>query len=449
MLRRVGERSGLLYAMPSLAVLATAALVLGPGRERPAVGVRVWGVPAEGSKTAAWRLETIERQFGADQAITVRGMELSLVQGDRRLAQWSGASGDDGVAEALVRAEEPLSGSVEARIVQGRTQLAHGSIALHRVPPPALDRRLAEGTSQGPIALRVDIARGVLGAPFPGLIRVLALRDGGVPAQGVAVSATATGAEIDAASAKDLRTDAKGEASIRLVPTWHSVELKIEASDPRADPPAKSTWEGGLPVHPGALWLGLGRPRVEVVSPVPRDRAYVSALGKDGRVFGAVVPLARTETGLFEGAFDMAQLAGLGAEVLTIAGDSQEVGSGTASWPLESTQAVVSAPRVELMLDGVPFAERREKARASNARLASVAVALVAAAFEAVLLVLYSRASQTKLTAHLAALSESPDDTAAAERMTAAPASRALTLVALVGVVVLGFGAVAAFAIVR
>ena len=30
-----------LYLMPSFAVLATAALVLGPGRERPAVGARV------------------------------------------------------------------------------------------------------------------------------------------------------------------------------------------------------------------------------------------------------------------------------------------------------------------------------------------------------------------------------------------------------------------------
>jgi hypothetical protein len=63
--------------------------------------------------------------------------------------------------------------------------------------------------------------------------------------------------------------------------------------------------------------------------------------------------------------------------------------------------------------------------------------------------VLYSRESQRKLAAHMAQLSEDAEERAAASRMTAAPLSRAITLVAAIGLVVLGFGAVAAFAIVR
>jgi len=202
-------------------------------------------------------------------------------------------------------------------------------------------------------------------------------------------------------------------------------------------------------VQPGALWLGARRPNAQVVSPVPRDRAYVSALGQGGRVFGQVVPLTRNDSGMYEGSLDITEPARLGAEAVTVAGDIQEQGAGTVTWPLSAMGAAVRPPRVELLLDGVPFAERREQARARTARLASVAVAVVAAIFEAVLLVLHSRDSQAKLAAHLARISEGAEEQAAAARMTATPASRALTLVALVGLVVLGFGAVAAFAIVR
>src|SRR5262245_18282041 len=98
----------LLYLMPSFAVLPNAALVLGPGRERPAIGARIWGIPADGGEVAAFRLQTIERQYGADRALAVDGLELSVLLAGKRIGGWTGRSGDDGVAEALVQAEEPL-----------------------------------------------------------------------------------------------------------------------------------------------------------------------------------------------------------------------------------------------------------------------------------------------------------------------------------------------------
>lgn len=452
MLVLVAPRAAL-YLMPSMAVLATAVLVLGPGRERPAVGARVWGVPAEGARAAAFRLETIERQFGSDQVLAIDGLELSVEQGGRRLAAWSGASGGDGVAEAPFETAEPLSGAIDVRVTRGRTLLAEGAIAMRSVPAPAFERRAAEGATKGPIALRVEIGRGILAAPFLGTLLVRATREGKAAA-GLVLRPKVEGAQLFQMG-HQTTTDLNGEATLRIQPTWHSVELQIEATDPASAPGAApepretSTWDGSLPVKPGAIWLSLDRAQRTVVSPAPRDRAYVSGLSDRGRVFGAVVPLVKNEAGLFEGTLPVEDLARLRVQAVTVAGDLQEVGSGTVTWPLEGTAAVVNAPRVELLLDGVPLAERLEKKRAGSARLASVGVALVAAVFEAVLLVLYSRASQARLAAHLARASEDADDRAAAARMTASPASRMFTLVTAVGLVVLAFGAIAVFAIVR
>jgi hypothetical protein len=446
MLVSVGPR-GALYLMPSMAVLATAVLVLGPGRERPAVGVRVWGVPAAGATAAVWRVETIERQFGSDQMIAIEGLELSVTQGPREIAAWHGASAGDGVVEAAIQAAEPFAGSLGVRVSRGNVALAQGEIAMRPAAALVFERRGAEGSAKGPVALRVEIGRGVLASPFPGTLLVRATREGKA-AGGVVLRPKAEGAQVFETGLLPA-TDANGEATLHVQPTWHSVELQIEAADPRVDPPEKSTWDGSLPVKPGALWVSFDAAQRPVVPPAPRDRAYVSGLGDQGRVFGAVVPLVKSASGLFEGALPGEELARLGVRAVTVAGDAQELGGGTVTWPLDGTDAVAAAPRVELLLDGVPLAERLEKKRAGSARLASVGVALVAGLFEAVLLVLYSRASQAKLAAHLAQASEGTEELAAASRMTASPSTRLFTLVVAVGLVVLAFGAVAAFAIVR
>lgn len=436
-----------LYVMPSFAVLATAALVLGPGRERPAVGARLWGLPADGGTRAAWRIETFERQYGSDRAVAVDPLDVSVSLGRERIASWTGRSGDDGIAEAeLAKSTAPLSGPIEVTITSGRQVLGTGPIPQRPAPPLTLEKRTVEGTASGPTRLTVSVERGVLASPFPGALRVVAMRDG-QPAEGVILTPTANGADV-LLTDMQVTTNASGEARFTLLPTWHAVELKIEAKDPRADPP-KSTWEGGLPVQPGALYLGASRPIADVLSPVPRDRIYVSALGSGGRLFGAIVALSKNEAGLYQGKLDTTPMTRLGAEAVTLAGDSQELGSGTVTWPLDSPWAVASPPRVELLYDGIPSAVKREQDRAFRARIASVGVAFLAAVLEVILLVLYSRESQRRLAAHLAQLGEDEGERAAASRIAAAPASRAIMLVMAVGLVLLGFGAVAAFSIVR
>ncbi len=434
--------------MPILAVVATAALVLGPGRERPAIGARVWGIAAEGTKAAGFRLETMERQYGSDQAVAVDPLEVTVAQGGKTLATWKGRSGDDGVAEASIEVTEPLAGTIEVRVASGGRALAQGNVVLAPTRPIRFERRKVDGKVEGSVALEVEIARGVLASPFAGVVRVTGTVNG-ARAQGSLLTVRAQGADVAEGSQRDLKLDANGEASIVLTPTWHSVELEVAASSGLEHGEPSGKWQGGLPVQPGALWLKLRGDVAEVLSPVPRERIYVTALADKGRVLGVVVPVQKDATGIFGGTFPMADVTRLGAVALTLAGDAQELGSGTVTFPLSSTLAVVSPPRMDLLVDGVPFAEKLEKKRAGLARLVSVGVAFVAALFEGALLVLYSRASQAKLAAHLAEVSEDADDRAAAARMTAAPASRAFTLLVLVGLVVLGFGAVAAFAVVR
>src|SRR5262245_21578600 len=184
----VGRRA--LYLIPTFAVLATTALVLGPGRERPAIGARLWGIPADGAKVAAWRIETLERQYGSDRAVAVDSLELTVLLGGRRIAEWTGRSGDDGVAEALVQSDEPMAGPIEVRVTSGRALLALGSIPQRPAPPLTLEKRTAEGTREGPIALSVEVSRGVLAAPFAGTVRVHAARNG-APVEGVVLKPTA------------------------------------------------------------------------------------------------------------------------------------------------------------------------------------------------------------------------------------------------------------------
>ncbi|MBK8256505.1 MAG: hypothetical protein IPK82_28030 [Polyangiaceae bacterium] len=439
----------LLYVTPTLAVCATAMLVLGPGRERPAIGARVWGIPAPGSKAFALRIETVEREFGADRTLPVENLTVEVSQPGKILGSWQGSSGPDGIAEALVPLTEPLPAQTDIAITRGKTWLARGPIHTTVASPLAFERHAVEGITQGDLAIRVEVDRGVLAAPFWADL-VIAVSRGGEPALNASVRGVIEGAEVGSKGPTCV-TDGKGKCTLQIRPMWHAVDLKVQAesdTDPvDTVPQAKGSWEGVLPVKPGALWLS---PDLSlVVSPVPRPRVYVSALTSAGRAAGWAVDLKRTDTGLFEAPLDAEAIKRIGATAVTVAGDPQEQGAGTVTWPAQGGGQVTAAPRVEMLFDGVPFAENLEKKRAGKARLASVGVVFAAGILEAVLLVLHSRAMQAALSAHLARASETAEDAAAASKMTASAATRAFTLVAAVGLVLLAFGAVAAFAMVR
>jgi hypothetical protein len=427
-----------MFVLPVVAVVALAVVLLGAGSERPVVGARVWGVPAEGPGPIALRLEIARRAAHVDEAIALSDLvvEASTEGGARET--WRGSAGDDGVAEAILEGSTPLARHLALRVLGAGELLADGRAPLGAPiegaiePPDTLD-----GPTRGGLRLRVDVPRGLLAAPFAGRVRVRALD--------AATDAPASGVEIRPVRNASARlapevatTDASGEASFEVTPLFHDVRLALSAiaGDRRG------RWEGPLPVVPGAMTLDLAPDgALALASPAPRPRAYVSLLRDGRRVHGAVVALTSDAAGFARGALHPPPGAlGSPTVVAVVAGDPRERGAGTAVYPIVPDEGRASAPPLELLLDGLPAAEEREATRARGVRLRAIGVIAAAALVEVLLLARLSRGSARRLERHLA----EGDGALAADdraRIGDAGGSRAFAIVA--ALVVLAFAVIA------
>ncbi|WP_437990014.1 hypothetical protein [Sorangium sp. So ce145] len=467
------------YVLPALGIGLAALAILGPGSPRMATGVRVWGAPVAGSEALALRVEGVRRLHGADDAAAIPQIEVSATSAGAPLERWTGSLDKDGIGEALLRAPAGLREPVTVRIALGSGTLLERQLPL--LPPLAAADTSAlpgaahatalPGAAHGELRLQVTAARGALAAPFPERVRVAIEAQDGTPAAGARLEASAVGAELDGRGSgpAQITADARGAAELTLKPLAHAVELTLRATHPGSAPPgtriASGTWEGKLPVIPGAIWLDPGgldgeRPELRLISPTPRPRAYVSIGGARGRALGTIVPLAADGAGFFSGRVTLPDSAAPGeANWAVVASDPYEQGAGTVAWPITSAAASASPRRVELLADGMPAAEARERARASHARRAGLVVLAASAVAQVLLLALRSRTARRRLEAHVAAASggegtggtdgaplsrEDRDRLLAAVR--AEPLLSAFALAALVG---LSFAAVAALATFR
>ncbi|CAN96128.1 hypothetical protein predicted by Glimmer/Critica [Sorangium cellulosum So ce56] len=467
------------YVLPALGIGLAALAILGPGSPRMATGVRVWGAPVAGSEALALRVEGVRRLHGADDAAAIPQIEVSATSAGAPLERWTGSLDKDGIGEALLRAPAGLREPVTVRIALGSGTLLERQLPL--LPPLAAADTSAlpgaahatalPGAAHGELRLQVTAARGALAAPFPERVRVAIEAQDGTPAAGARLEASAVGAELEGRGSgpAQITADARGAAELTLKPLAHAVELTLRATHPGSAPPgtriASGTWEGKLPVIPGAIWLDPGgldgeRPELRLISPTPRPRAYVSIGGARGRALGTIVPLAADGAGFFSGRVTLPDSAAPGeANWAVVASDPYEQGAGTVAWPITSAAASASPRRVELLADGMPAAEARERARASHARRAGLVVLAASAVAQVLLLALRSRTARRRLEAHVAAASggegtggtdgaplsrEDRDRLLAAVR--AEPLLSAFALAALVG---LSFAAVAALATFR
>src|SRR5262249_51998518 len=150
--------------------------------------------------------------------------------------------------------------------------LAGGEITTKRPPPAMAETRTIAGATRGDLAFRVESSRRILAAPFAEQMHVHVSLEGDVPIASP-VDLTLSGAAIDVSS-PTLTTDAHGDASFDVTAHAHNVELSIAA---RAVD-HRGVWEGTLPVVAGAIWLAPSAAggRLRLVSPAPKDRAYVS-----------------------------------------------------------------------------------------------------------------------------------------------------------------------------
>jgi hypothetical protein len=431
------------FVLPTVSVLVAALVFVGPGARRPAAAARVRGLPADGARVLALRVEVIESLYdvvdaGGDQELLVEGSAPG-----QTLRAWHGHTGPDGIAEVRLEGSAPVRDPVALSIVSLARRpklLAGGEIALGkpavldgasasdpRPKPRPLAEALAqrghlEGTVHGDLAIRVEATRGFLAAPFPEVLRVRVSPLGDDGPLGAPAAVELSGAGLTAVPDK-LTADERGVATFQLTALAHQVELGVAVRS--GDKSAR--WEGTLPVVPGAIWISptpSASGARAVLAPAPRDHAYVSFWSEEGRVAGAVVPLARDAQGFYAGELSVPDLPAARVLFASVAGDPLEQGAGTIAWPIQPAEGAVTPRPLALLLDGLPGALDRETQRAWVTRRAG-------------------------LEAHLAEAS-GPMPAADRARLLGAareyPLLRAALAVALVG---LGFALVAALATFR
>ncbi len=397
--------------IPAVAVGVTAIVLLGPGQPRAVVSVRLWGLPVVGASAVAFRIEGVRRHFGVGEAAPSRDLRLEVRSAAGIVGAWSGETGADGIAEAVVRLATPLGEEVYLRVERAGEVLIKEGFLVGQRPAPVIAPVKIPGTTRGDVHPSVEVVRGVLVAPFEDSIRVSL---GASAPGGAFVEPAIIGGEARPGRAF---ADVNGRAVLLTKPLAHRVELALDVT---AGEGKRGRWEGILPVVPGGVWLepawsledrGLGAAstatsmELHVVSPSPRSQVYLSIIGDQGRVFGAVIPLARDSANFFAGRVRAEIPAGARTLQATLAGDPLEQGAGTVAWPLLPPEGTAEIQRIKLLFDGLPAAESRERARASAARRAAGLVVGTAALVEVLLLILLSRASQRALEKHLAGAS--------------------------------------------
>ena len=399
-------------AAPSLAMAVVGFALLGPGATRSFDGARLWGGPTEGAPHLSWRVLGVERFRGIDstkdigpivvRARTQNGIEAVAQCRTRR----------DGTCDIELPLTGPVHGVVHAEVTTegGLTTLASGDFARDAAGwdrgPPHPSR--LPGQSQGDLALELRAPRGVFAAPFRDEL-VVAVKRGASPIAGAKVTLHTEGADIEGATDSDASatrpTSDRGEATFALVPRTHTIEMTVRATSLGL----AGTWDGVLPVIPGAIWLdpqALATHRIRVVSPVPRELVYATLCSRSARLWGGVVPLSPDAHGYATGEIDwppgVGGLPGVNDDGtraplwLTLASDPRGSGLGTVGWPVETDGIVSGSVRAVdrgelpfrdwMLLDGMPAAELRDAARRARARGLSAAALGAAAVIEGVLL---------------------------------------------------------------
>jgi len=410
----IGRR--LLLVIPSAAMAVVGFALFGPGAIRPFEGGQIWGGPTEGARRFSWRVVAMDRVRGIDRAanaraIIVRARAQSGQQGIFRCRTRS-----DGSCDVELSLLGEVRGIVHAEVMteDGAVTLASGDFERSRASwddGPGHPSRLT-GRSQGDLELLVFARRGVFAAPFLDQL-VVTVNRGVAPASGSRVTLRADGADIEGSATDTAMTTVtaseRGEATFTLTPLTHSLEARIEA----AFVGLTASWNGILPVIPGALWLdpaSSAARKIRVIAPVPREVAFATLATRSSRLWGGVVPLSGDARGFSSGQIDWPEVdVGAGESLwLTLASDAGGNGMGTVGWPVAQPGEAHGALTQDelpfrdwLLLDGMPVAERRDAERRGRARWLSAMALGAAAVVEGLLLAQGSHAKGARSWAWL------------------------------------------------
>lgn len=386
------------YVVPTLAVTITAAVLLGPGTTRKAAFVRIYGTPLTGMTRLALRVEGAERLYGVDGLAQFENLQVEARDGDQDLEARTVSLGEDGIGEVLLESSKPLVGPVELHVRRGKTELAGAIVQLR--PPPDKPRQLTPfevpGRDVGNYRIRVSVPKGAVVADKSNELQLqVTVAEHVSPSQNMfpaRIFARAPGATL---VADDVRTDENGAATLMINPYVHHVELTLHVGASTSN----DTWEGTLPIVPGATSLTTN-PGVLIFSPpAARKYVYVSLARDTGRLFGAVLR-EENSTFLLPNKLVPEDILRAATQVI-VSGDPQEQGVGTIAWPLQTGATVFAAPTIELLADGGHAAEVRERDRALRVRKLALLVVITTAIFEVLFMILKSRQSQRRFERNL------------------------------------------------
>ncbi len=418
-----------LYAVPLVAGGLAVGVFLGPAKERPAVGARVFGYVTRGTSTCALRVQLRQHRRGAyaefEGATEVRVEQGGVVVGSARTELAS-------IADVVIPLAQPASDGLALTVTSGALTLASVPVALAptlaSAPIP-----MHEHVQRG-VTLRVGFARGVAVPELPERLRVSLTAPAAVVAPALRVDGV--GADIGPSGPPLSRCGTgRCEHVWELEVTGRAPTLQLELSV--GDGGVELTrWAGVLPFAPGLAWLDASsREALKVHTSVPREVAFVSLFAPEGRVFGGRVPLTTSERGVSTGELALPPLPA-GPVVARVSSELDEPDAATLAWPLDD--AVLPDARTLLLGDGLPGVIEAERERRARARWPAFLLLFAAALFEIAFLWWRARRAQRRLALHLA------EEGAGGEAVAAVPSALPLTaLVLLSGALALGFAVLA------
>ena len=377
-------------AIPILAGLVTALVLIGPGREEAATGARVYGDLRQGAASWALRVETLAH-FAGRYAPEAREIEVRLSAGGELVGAWRGSTDLEGIADAVGPLARTVAGPLEVTVRgRGRT-LAQGRFGLGAplatLPPPGP----LDGETHGPLELSVVLARGITVPAIaePLAIEVTVPRSAVAPGSGPGVpprlSLTATGAELGSPSEPTVRGCAEVGCrfawSVPIMLQAPAAELAVSAgtADGRT-----GSWQGNVPVALGGMWIdpaSVARGALVVRSAVPRQRAYLSLYGTAGRFWGGVALLEALGDGQAQGSLPLPSLPS-GPLLAVVSGDPFEPELTATGWPLRPELGSLPLVRPALLANGMPVAVQQEQARQARVRRPACALILAAGVLE-------------------------------------------------------------------
>jgi hypothetical protein len=348
-------RSVAIAATPLVAVVILAlGLRLGAGDDIHAAVVRATP-PAASAKGLAWQIETSIETHGTLAPIAVPSLEVVARSGGHE-AKWSGASNDEGIAEAWlelpgVKAHDPVE--LDVRDVATGKHLASGYAHWQDIGDPVSSAPAWAKYARrvGAIALDVAVYGSKLASETPGTVWVRATdATTSAPVPEATIAASGEGLSFEHATAV---TDARGWARLDVKPLGLVYDLVLHAT---TDAAHAGDWAGAIASAPGGCGVSMPSrlvPNVqqtfEIVAPARRDLAYVEIDDDTGRVAAEIREFRSDAMKRLHASFDVPRLPP-GFYRLVVAGDSrggETFAPSAMEWPFlvaDSDAAAVALP---------------------------------------------------------------------------------------------------------